>query len=108
MLDRGNLAGPANPWLPAQHGYRHLDEVAAWNHGVHDAVLAELGLDRARIDALHARREALGAERNAEFERGRAGHRGRVAGAGEGPATHPAAQARLKTSVPLVAVMVPE
>jgi arginase len=46
VLDRGNLAGPANPWLPAQHGYRHLDEVIAWNHGVHDAVLAELRLGR--------------------------------------------------------------
>ncbi len=46
VLDRGNLAGPANPWLPAQHGYRHLDEVVAWNHGVHDAVLAELRLGR--------------------------------------------------------------
>ncbi|MBS1176561.1 MAG: rocF [Proteobacteria bacterium] len=46
VLDRGNLVGPANPWLPAHHGYRHLDEVVAWNHGVHDAVLAELRLGR--------------------------------------------------------------
>ncbi len=49
VLDRGNLNGPANPWLPAQHGYRHLDEVVAWNHGVHDAVLAELRLGRLPI-----------------------------------------------------------
>jgi arginase len=49
VLDRGNLIGPANPWLPAQHGYRHLDEVVAWNHGVHDAVLAELRLGRLPI-----------------------------------------------------------
>jgi arginase len=49
VLDRGNLAGPPNPWLPAQHGYRHLDEVVAWNHGVHDAVLAELRLGRLPI-----------------------------------------------------------
>ncbi|HYN60722.1 MAG TPA: arginase [Rubrivivax sp.] len=49
LLDRGNLAGPANPWLPPQHGYRHLDEVVAWNHGVHDAVLAELRLGRLPI-----------------------------------------------------------
>ena len=49
VLDRGNLVGPANPWLPAQHGYRHLDEVIAWNHGVHDAVLAELRLGRLPI-----------------------------------------------------------
>ena len=46
VLDRGNLAGPANPWLPPQHGYRHLDEVVAWNQGVHDAVLAELRIGR--------------------------------------------------------------
>jgi arginase len=46
VLDRGNLLGPANPWLPPQHGYRHLDEVVAWNQGVHDAVLAELRLGR--------------------------------------------------------------
>ncbi len=49
VLDRGNLAGPANPWLPAQHGYRHLDEVVAWNRSVHDAVLAELRLGRLPI-----------------------------------------------------------
>ena len=46
VADRGNLAGPANPWLPPDAGYRHLDEVAAWNHLVHDAVLAELALGR--------------------------------------------------------------
>ncbi|OZI71755.1 arginase [Bordetella genomosp. 12] len=40
--DRGNLAGPPNPWLPAEQGYRHLDEVIAWNQRVHDAVYAEL------------------------------------------------------------------
>ena len=49
VLDRGNLAGPPNPWLPPQHGYRHLGEVVAWNHGVHDAVLAELRLGRLPI-----------------------------------------------------------
>ena len=46
VIDRGNLGGPANPWLPPQHGYRHLDEVVEWNRGVHDAVLAELRLGR--------------------------------------------------------------
>ncbi|OYU94308.1 MAG: arginase [Burkholderiales bacterium PBB5] len=40
--DRGNLAGPANPWLPPVDGYRHLAEVVAWNQAVHDAMLAEL------------------------------------------------------------------
>jgi arginase len=42
VLDRGNLSGPANPWLPAQDGYRHLAEVVAWNQAVHDAVGNEL------------------------------------------------------------------
>jgi len=46
VVDRGNLAGPTNPWLPARDGYRHLDEVVAWNRAVHDAVLAELRLER--------------------------------------------------------------
>ena len=42
VLDRGNLTGPANPWLPPVDGYRHLAEVVAWNQAVHDAMLAEL------------------------------------------------------------------
>ena len=49
VLDRGNLSGPANPWLPPVNGYRHLAEVAAWNRAVHDAVFAELGLGRLPI-----------------------------------------------------------
>jgi arginase len=49
VADRGNLAGPANPWQPAIDGYRHLPEVVAWNRAVHDAVLAELRLDRLPI-----------------------------------------------------------
>jgi arginase len=42
VVDRGNLAGPANPWLPPVNGYRHLAEVVTWNQTVHDAVHAEL------------------------------------------------------------------
>ena len=42
VTDRGNVSGPANPWLPPVDGYRHLDEVVAWNRAVHDAVHAEL------------------------------------------------------------------
>ncbi|MFO1267604.1 MAG: arginase [Rubrivivax sp.] len=49
VIDRGNLAGPANPWLPAAGGYRHLAEVAAWSRAVHDAVLAELRQGRLPI-----------------------------------------------------------
>ena len=46
VLDRGNLSGPTNPWLPPDDGYRHLPEVVAWNRLVHDAVYAELKLNR--------------------------------------------------------------
>jgi arginase len=46
VFDTGNLAGPPNPWLPAVDGYRHLDEVIAWNLAVHEAVLAQLALGR--------------------------------------------------------------
>jgi arginase len=42
VLDRGNLAGPPNPWQPPVDGYRHLAEVVAWNQAVHEAVHAEL------------------------------------------------------------------
>ena len=42
VLDRGNVAGPANPWLPPVDGYRHLHEVVAWNQAVHEAMFAEL------------------------------------------------------------------
>jgi arginase len=46
VIDTGNLAGPPNPWLPAVDGYRHLDEVIAWNRSVHDAVHAQLAAGR--------------------------------------------------------------
>ena len=49
VLDRGNLNGPTNPWLPPVDGYRHLAEVIAWNRTVHDAVYAELALGRLPI-----------------------------------------------------------
>jgi arginase len=42
VIDRGNLAGPANPWQAPRAGYRHLREVIEWNRQVHDAVYAEL------------------------------------------------------------------
>ena len=46
VVDRGNLSGPTNPWLPPVDGYRHLLEVIAWNRLVHDAVYTELKLNR--------------------------------------------------------------
>jgi len=49
VIDRGNLAGPANPWLPPVGGYRHLAEVVAWNQAVHEAVHAELTAGRLPI-----------------------------------------------------------
>jgi len=49
VQDRGNLGGPANPWLPPVDGYRHLPEVVAWNQAVHEAVHAELALGRLPI-----------------------------------------------------------
>jgi arginase len=42
VVDLGNVSGPANPWLPPVDGYRHLDEVVAWNQALHEAVHAEL------------------------------------------------------------------
>jgi arginase len=46
VVDRGNLAGPANPWQPPVNGYRHLTEVTRWNQAVHDAVYQELAQQR--------------------------------------------------------------
>jgi len=45
VSDRGNVAGPANPELPAVDGFRHLPEVICWNDAVHDAVYRELAAD---------------------------------------------------------------
>jgi arginase len=43
--DRGNLAGPANPWTAPIEGHRHLHEVVQWNQAVHDAVHQVLQAD---------------------------------------------------------------
>src|SRR5690606_14922349 len=37
VVDRGNVEGPRNPWQPPVDGYRHLDEVVAWNRAVLEA-----------------------------------------------------------------------
>ncbi len=42
VRDIGNLDGPRNPWLPPVDGYRHLDEVVAWNRALMDATYTEL------------------------------------------------------------------
>ena len=49
VVDRGNLVGPANPWLPPTDGYRHLDQVVQWNRSVHEAMYLELKLGRLPI-----------------------------------------------------------
>ncbi|MET0186198.1 MAG: arginase [Achromobacter sp.] len=47
--DRGDLSGPLNPWLAPVDGFRHLQETAAWNVAVHEAVYAELQANRLPI-----------------------------------------------------------
>ncbi|MGE4458568.1 arginase [Stenotrophomonas sp. Y-13] len=42
VRDVGNLQGPRNPWTEPVGGYRHLDEVVAWNHALMEATLVEL------------------------------------------------------------------
>ena len=49
VIDRGNLAGPTNPWQAPLDGYRHLPEVVEWNQRVHEAVYAELAAHRMPI-----------------------------------------------------------
>ncbi|MFH1599267.1 MAG: arginase [Pseudomonadota bacterium] len=46
VIDAGNLAGPANPWLPPTDGYRHLEQVVEWNRLVMEAVQSQLGQGR--------------------------------------------------------------
>ena len=46
VADLGNLNGPMNPWQSPSEGYRHLDQVVAWNRAVMDAVRAELAQER--------------------------------------------------------------
>ncbi|HEX7370099.1 MAG TPA: arginase [Rhodanobacteraceae bacterium] len=49
VADRGNLAGPLNPWQPPKNGYRHFDEVVAWNRALMQAEHAELAAGRLPI-----------------------------------------------------------
>jgi arginase len=58
VVDRGNLDGPRNPWQPPSHGYRHLDEVVAWNRTVMEAVGAEL--EQGRLPVLMGGDHCLG------------------------------------------------
>jgi len=49
VIDRDNLDGPRNPWCDPIDGYRHLDEVVAWNRAVMAAVSGELQQGRLPI-----------------------------------------------------------
>jgi arginase len=49
VIDRGNLAGPLNPWQPPRDGYRHLPEVVQWNRTLAQAELGELEAGRLPI-----------------------------------------------------------
>jgi arginase len=49
VLDRANLAGPANPREPPVAGYRNLEAVLEWNRLVHEAVYEELEAARLPI-----------------------------------------------------------
>ncbi len=49
VSDTGNLIGPLNPWLPPVNGYRHLDQVVAWNRLAYASVIAELRAQRLPI-----------------------------------------------------------
>jgi arginase len=49
IVDRGNLFGPLNPWLPPSAGYRHLAQVIEWNREVMRAVTEELNARRVPI-----------------------------------------------------------
>lgn len=46
VQDLGNLQGPVNPWQSAIDGFRHLNEVVAWNQLTHDAVYQQLQAQR--------------------------------------------------------------
>ncbi|MGH8288415.1 MAG: arginase [Steroidobacteraceae bacterium] len=49
VVDRGNLAGPANPRQAPVDGYRNLQAVLEWNRLVHDAIYEELCAERLPI-----------------------------------------------------------
>ncbi|WP_449446690.1 arginase [Thermomonas brevis] len=47
--DIGDVPGPRNPVSPPVDGYRHLEEVVAWNRGVFDTCIRELRAGRMPI-----------------------------------------------------------
>jgi arginase len=49
VMDRGNLAGPANPREPPAAGHRNLQAVLQWNRLAHEAVYEDLRAERLPI-----------------------------------------------------------
>ena len=49
VRDFGNVEGPRNPWTAPVAGYRHLQEVVAWNRALMEATYAELDAGRMPI-----------------------------------------------------------
>ena len=49
VRDAGDVQGPRNPTSPPVDGYRHLDEVVAWNRAVFEASTRELQAGRMPI-----------------------------------------------------------
>lgn len=49
VRDMGDVQGPRNPVSPPVDGYRHLDEVTAWNRGVFEVSTRELQAGRMPI-----------------------------------------------------------
>ncbi|WOS40661.1 arginase [Xanthomonas rydalmerensis] len=49
VRDVGNIDGPRNPWQAPVDGYRHLDEVVAWNRALMETSYAELRAGRMPI-----------------------------------------------------------
>ncbi|HVJ38225.1 MAG TPA: arginase [Stenotrophomonas sp.] len=49
VRDFGNVEGPRNPWTAPVEGYRHLQEVVAWNRALMEATYAELAAGRMPI-----------------------------------------------------------
>jgi len=49
VRDVGNVEGPRNPWTAPVRGYRHLQEVVAWNRALMDATYTELAAGRMPI-----------------------------------------------------------
>jgi arginase len=47
--DTGNVLGPLNPWLPPVDGYRHLEQVVAWNRLAYASMITELRAHRLPI-----------------------------------------------------------